>query len=182
VDTDGTTSVVPHNSICGDVDFEPPPENNHYDFELIDVSDAFGLKVLIYDGVVIGPNGDPVDPAGMPSGNSYVLGVAEGDEVWIGMTWSMETDDSVSGEDITSVWIANGPSTPDDDGLTTYVTIGHIDADYSSGIGVAFPTNELCGDLFYWLPPDLGSDGTNDLALVVDKDTGNRVWKKVCAG
>lgn len=174
-----------HNVVLGDYHFLPPPENNHFDFQIIDVSSGSGLFVLIYDGVVYGPNDDGIDPSGMPSGNSYVLGVADGDEIWVGVTFDVETDDGVSGEQVTSVWIDHGAVTPDDVFPTMYFTIGHIDVNYDGPFPVTMPVNEICGDINIWIPPDDGGpDGSssgNDLALVVDKDTGNRVWKKVCA-
>jgi hypothetical protein len=163
----------------GDLGREPPVDENHYDFEMVDASDADGPKVLIYDGVVYGPNDDGIYPDGMPSDdNNYVLPVADGDEVWLVITFDVESDDGVSGEQITSVSFDHGPTTPDDEFPTMYFTVGSVSVDEA---GVLQPINEILGDLNIWLPPDNGGDSLNDLALVVDKDTGNRVWKKVCA-
>jgi hypothetical protein len=152
---------------------------NDYNFEMFNASEPGAAKVLILDGIVYGPNDDAIDPDGMPSEDTYTLDVSDGDEIWLVITFDLEGDDGVSGENITSVSIDNGPSTPDDDGLTMYITIGNVSVDDSGDVPIVTCRNEVCGDVVIPMPPDLGGDGT-DLALVVDKDTGNRVWKKVC--
>lgn len=162
---------------------------NDYNFALFNASDEDGPKVLILDGQILSPNSNPddpmsdgtIDPDGMPSDDTYTLDVDDGDEIWVGMTWSQESDDNVSGDFITSAWLDHGPTTPDDDGLTQYITIGHVDVDINEpeSIDVVYPRNEVLGDIKIVYPPSLDSDV--DLAFVVDKDTGNKVWKKVCA-
>ncbi len=151
-----------------------------FDFKLSDASEGLQGKVAIADGVVYGPNDDGIYPDGMPANGTYELNVNNGDEIWIQVVFDEETDDHVSGENITDVSLASGPVTPDDNYLTTYFTIGHVEVDYSATRARVIPTNEICGDLFIWLPPNKETGVTNDLALVVDKDTHNRVWKKVC--
>jgi hypothetical protein len=186
-------SVLPGTATDGSADQIPPEDDlmtpwqlgdqetlNDYNFELFNASEPGAPKVLVLDGVVIGPNGDPVDPDGMPSDDTFTLDVADGDEIWLEINWSTESDDGVSGEDIDSVSIANGASTPDDSFPTTYVTIGSVSVDDSGDVPIVTCRNELCGDLLFWIPPNADPDGSNDFALVVDKDTGNRVWKKVC--
>ncbi len=188
-------SVLPGTSIDGAADEIPSEDDlmtpwqlgsqetsNDYNFELFNASEPGSPKVLVLDGVVIGPNGDPVDPDGMPSDDTFTLDVADGDEIWLEIDWSIEGDDGVSGEDITSVSIANGASTPDDSFPTTYMTIGNISVDDSGDVPIVTCRNEICGDALIWTPPYSFADpNTNDFALVVDKDTGNTVWKKVCA-
>lgn len=165
----------------------PPPfiaaggDKNEFDFKLSDASEGLQAKVSIADGVVYGPNDDGIYPDGMPASGTFELDVNDGDEIWIQVVFDIEGDDGVSGENITSVSIASGPETPADSFPTMYFTIGHVQVDYSATVARVIPTNEICGDLNIWLPPDDGGDTVNDLALVVDKDTGNRVWKKVCA-
>lgn len=161
-----------------------PTGSGRFDFALIDVSTAEdGAQVLILDGEVIGCNDDPIAPSGMPSGDTYVLPVADGDEIWQVIVWSLEADDEVSGENIESVDFDSGPVTPDDDGLTQYITIGRVSVDSGGDIPIVTATNEVCGDVNIPYPPSLDQpDPENpvDYALVVDKDTGNKVWKKVC--
>jgi len=172
--------VIPHNTVCGDVEFlPPPPDDVNFDFKLEDASDGGTAQVRIYDGVVIGPNDDPIDPSGMPTvGDGYVIGAFNGMEIWLGVQWDLETDDGVSGDNIVAVWIDSGAATPDDDYLTQYITIGNVEVEFDdfSGDAVVFPINELCGDCVIQYPPSLDSD--EPLQLVVDADTGNVVWKK----
>lgn len=168
--------VYPFNEVCGDIFWEPPRFDVHFDFQIEDASDGSSPRVRIYDGVVLNPNNDPIDPAGMPSGNSYVIGVGDGDEIWVGFLWDLETDDEVSGDNINSAWLGVGQSTPDDDYLTQYVTIGHVDVNTNDeGDVQVYPFNEVCGDIVVQYPPYLETDEL--LQLSVDKDTGNVVWK-----
>lgn len=147
--------------------------SNDFDFQMLNASDADGPKVLIRDGVVIGCNDEPIDPSGMPSGDSFVMDVNDDDEIWLVIVWDLETDDSVSGDNILSVDFDHGPSTPDDDELTQYITIGHVSVD--PGTNAVSATNEICGDVFIPYPPHLETDA--EVELVVDIDTGNIVWK-----
>ncbi len=153
---------------------------NDYNFEMFNASEPDFPKVLILDGVVIGPNDDPIDPAGMPSNDTYTFDVADGDEIWVGILWDAETDDNVSGDNIVSVWLDHGQATPDDDGLTQYITLGSVVVDDSGDVPIVSCRNEVCGDIVIQYPPHLDSP-SNDLALVVDKVTTNVVWKKVCS-
>ena len=158
-------------------------DNNQYTFKMSDASEPGVAQVLILDGQVFGPNNDGILPAGMGN-DDYILPVAGDGEIYIIITFDAEGDDGVSGEQVTSMSIAAAPETPDDDGLTMYWTIGAFSVDYSTGTPFVNTTNFQCGDVVIWLPPDLGGGGEDtdpDLALVVDKNTGNRVWKKVCA-
>jgi hypothetical protein len=157
--------------------------SNDFDFQLLNASDAEGPKVLIRDGVVIGCNDDPIDPDGMPADDSFVMPVADDDEIWLVITWSMEEDDTVSGDNINSVSFDHGAFTPDDffdeSGFTQHITIGHVSVDPDTNAVSA--TNEICGDVFIPYPPFKDDDEeTTDFALVVDMTTHNVVWKKVC--
>lgn len=148
--------------------------SNDFDFQMLNASDADGPKVLIRDGVVIGCNDDPIDPSGMPSGDSFVMSVNDDDEIWLVIVWDLETDDGVSGDNILSVDFDHGPFTPDDDELTQYITLGHVSVD--PGTNAVSATNEICGDVFIPYPPFL-YDGVDPFKLTVDKDSGNVVWK-----
>ena len=172
VDQDG---VFPVNAICGDFFIDPPVNRLNFNFQIEDASIGGQAQVRIYDGSVIGPNDDPKDPDGMPSDNSYIIPVSDGDEIWVGVQWNMETDDGVSGDNIESVWIGNGAGTPFDEGLIQYITIGHVEVGDVFGVPFVAPFNEICGDIIIEFPPSLESDEL--LQLSVDKDTKNVVWK-----
>lgn len=177
---DNIAQVYPFNEVCGDIFWNPPTVFTNFDFQLEDASSGDFPAVRVYDGVVIGPNDDPIDPAGMPSDNNTILSVNHGDEIWVGVQWDMETDDGVSGDNIEQAWIDSGPDTPDDEGLVQYITIGHVEVynyvDPVHGDYVqVFPFNEVCGDIVIQYPPSLDSEEI--LQLSVDKDTGNVVWK-----
>jgi hypothetical protein len=155
-----------------------------FNFQMFDASDALsGAQVLILDGKVLGPTFGAIFPDGMPSNDTYQLPVDNNDEIWIQVTWDLETDDSVSGDNITAVSLNHGSITPDDTfngGINQYFTIGKVAVNFSTTVPTVTPRNFFCGDLSIWLPPNKETGVTNDLALVVDKDTHNRVWKKVC--
>lgn len=170
--------VYPIQEVCGDIFWQPPSNTNHYNFELEDASEGSTALVLIRDGSVIGCNDDPIDPDGMPSDNTYILPVNDGDEIWVGVLWDLETDDGVSGDNIISVWIDRGSETPDDDYLTQYITLGHVDVNYSGdeNIATVYGFNETLGDIIIQYPPPI-QDGGDQLKLCNDKDTGNIVWK-----
>jgi hypothetical protein len=119
---------------------------NDYAFEMFNASDGGGAKVLILDGQVFGPNDDGNLPAGM-GGDDYILDVANDDEVWLVISMDFES------WDVLDVSIDHGPSTPDDDDFTLYVTIGYVSVDDSGDIPIVSPTNALCGD--YVIPTSL---------------------------
>lgn len=148
-----------------------------YDFQLIAAPDESGPKVLIRDGVVYGPNNDSgTDPAGMPADDSYTIVVGDNQEIWVGMTWDLESFE------ITSAWIESGDSTPDNgdpDSSYTYVTLGHVSVDYGNGgVPKVFPTNEVLGDIIIEVPPSPDADENTvpELVLVTDTDDGRLRW------
>jgi hypothetical protein len=175
----GMATVYPQNEVCGDVEWLPPVLPTHNTFQIVDASNGGQASVQIYDGEIIPCNGDSLYPAGMPADNSYQIDVNDGDEVWVMITWDLEADDGVSGDNVASVSIGNGQTTPDDTDLVQYITLGSVDVNFDDNNNASvFPTHEHVGDIVITYPPSLDSD--HDLALVVDKDTGNKVWKKVC--
>lgn len=149
-------------------------EENHYDFELVNASDETGAHVLIYDGVIYDPNSDGVDPDGMPSDDNYILDVDDGDEVWVGMTIDQDAGS------ITSAWIDHGPSTPDNEEGTAYITIGHVSVDFSGDIPIVTPVNEVCGDIAFDVLPITGLDDTK--SYVWGNITGTQKWIETCIG
>lgn len=176
---DTVPQVIPHNTMCGDIFFDPPPpDDTNFDFKLEDASDGSLPRVRVYDGIVIGPNeGDLFEVSGMAYGNDTILDVWDGAEVYLGITWDQEVDNAISGENIIAIWIAVAQDTPDDDGLTNYITLGNVDVSFD-GNGNAFVDcfNEVCGDVAIPYPPYLDSDQA--AYLYRDVDTGNVVWKK----
>jgi hypothetical protein len=169
-EADGSPHVMPVNTLAGDYNFQREPIDNRYSFELIDASDEFGAKVLILDGQVFGPNDDGNLPAGM-GGDDYIIGVFDGAEVYLVITVD---DDS---QNVTSVTIGVGDSTPDDTNAAGesvhYVTIGYIAIDSSGAIPIVNPTNALCGD--YTLPYELAITGTDDQGVDVEIDGANQM-------
>lgn len=144
---------------------------NDYNFEMFNASELGAAKVLILDGVVYGPNNDSgMDPDGMPSNDTYTIGVADGDEVWLGILWT--SDDPPL---ITQVWIDHGPSTPDDEEELTYVTIGNVGVDDSGDVPIVTCRNEVCGDVVIQLPPAPFTDNF----VLMSKD-GDLIWSEVC--
>lgn len=143
---DAIPQAVPHNSLCGDYYIRTLADENRYSFELLDASDNEGAKVLIMDGQVYGPNDDGTMPAGM-GGDNYILQVNDNDEIYLIIT--INNDDN----DVTSVTIAKGQSTPDDiqtkTQSTMFVTIGYcsvIPAEDEGDTPFVNTTNALCGD------------------------------------
>lgn len=167
-DTGGTgTGFSPEDNLMTPWQIGSEETLNDYNFELFNASENGAAKVLILDGVVYGPNNDSgMDPDGMPSNDTYTIDVADGDEIWIGMTWS-SSDPPI----ITSVWIDHGPSTPDDEEETTYVTIGNVSVDYSGDVPIVSCRNEVCGDVVIQLPPAPFSDN-----FVLMSKSGNLIW------
>jgi hypothetical protein len=148
--------------------FETP---NDYNFELFNASEPFAPKVLILDGVVYGPNNDSgMDPDGMPSEDTYTIDVADEDEIWLGLLWTSDDPPIIS-----QVWIDHGPSTPDDEEETTYVTIGNVSVDDSGDVPIVTCRNEVCGDVVIQLPPQPFSDNF----VLMAKD-GFLIWAEVC--
>lgn len=143
-------------------------DDNHYEFEILNSSEQGEAKVLIYDGVVFGPNGDGIVPDGMGDGG-YELTVEDEDEIWVGINWDREN------ATINNAWLDHGISTPDDEGDNTYVTIGSVFVDYSGDVPVVTPANAVCGDIFIDLPPGQDSDA-EELVLVKDTDDGTVRW------
>jgi hypothetical protein len=178
VDYSGAIPVCsPTNFVCGDYILRPTPPTNRYSFQLLDASDNEGAKVRIFDGQLFGPNDDGY-PSGMPSGDDYILGIGgDGFEVWVGYTY----DDS-SGL-ITSRFIDQGPSTPDNKAGTAYVTLGAVGVDTSSAIPVCKPTNFQCGDIIIGMLPTDGLDTSKRWVWMFDPTTdGNQKWVDLCPG
>jgi hypothetical protein len=150
-----------NNTWCGDVnnDLVIP---DHYSFQMIDASDEGAAKVLIFDGQVFGPNDSGTLPDGMGN-DDYILDVNDADEIWLVIT--QDTDSN----DVTSISINHGSSTPDDIDGTRYVTIGAVSIDFTNAVPAVFCANFLCGD--YSIPgplsvtDDQGSFGGTDGAV-----------------
>lgn len=149
VNVDPESDLIVRNSLCGDFDFEPPPEQSggSYAFQMLNASDINGPKVLILDGQVFGVNDDGILPTGM-GGDNFILSVFNNDEVFLIITIDPDTGST------TSVTINRGTGTPGDTTSTKYVTIGYIALDSS---GIVHPTNALCGD--YTIPYALSVTG-----------------------
>jgi len=178
-DTGGSADEIdPEFDLMTPWQFGSTEEENHYNFEMTNASDEDGPKVLIYDGVVYGPNEDSgIDPAGMPSDDNYVLDVEDDQEVFLGITWDLDN------ARITSVWIDVDDVTPDNgspDSSYTYITIGHTKVNYPDdmgGMSVVFPHNETCGDVVIEVPPSQDvSEDVPELVLVQDTDDGTIRW------
>jgi hypothetical protein len=169
--TDGSADEIPsEDDMMTPWQLGTAEEENHYAFELINASDTEGAKVLIYDGQIFGPNDlGSIDPAGMPSDDSYILAVQDQDEIWLGINWD------IAGAIINNAWIDHGPATPDNEGDNVYVTIGYADVDTSGAIPIVYPTNALCGDLIFQLPIEPETDNF----VLMAKD-GKLVWAEVC--
>ncbi len=144
-----------------------------FNFKILDASDTDGIaQVLIQDGVIWAPNNsDSVSPDGMPSEDTYELEVDDGDEIWVGMSWTRGDTPTLD-----SAYIDHGPTTPDDSGDNTYITIGYVFVDYGTGgVPTVFPSNTYCGDIIIEIPP--AQDSAADfLVLVQDTDDGTRHW------
>lgn len=180
-DTGGSGSPIPGQSdLMTPWSFGPTNETKgDYDFEFFDASSQEeGAQLLILDGVVIGPNDDPVDPQDMPSNDTFTIPVNDGDEVWMEVQWDLEGDDAVSGDNIVSCSISAGANTPDDSGLIQYITMGSVTVDTGGPVPIISTKNEICGDIEIPYPPFIFDDPNEEIfQLSVDKDTGNVVWK-----
>lgn len=104
-------------------------------FHIQDVSVKGAPKVRIYYGTV-----NNRAPVGMSDGDEppYVIGVSNGQKIWVGLTWDTNTSA------ITSLWIATGTNVPQDTKTkngTYYKVLGTVDVDTSGAIPVVY-----CGD------------------------------------
>lgn len=133
-------------------------DNNHYEFEAIDFSDEEGAKVLIYDGLVYGPNDDGQMPDGMTGGDDYVAGPFSSDaEVWLEIWVNFDS------WNITSININWGSETPEDNDSTIFVTICFVGVEYPSDPPfISFVrdiSNAICGD--YVVNPGVSVTGND---------------------
>jgi len=151
-----------------------PADGVRFSFRLSDASEPGTALVLILDGVVYDPNSDGIDPSGMPSGDTYQLEVADGDEIWAECTLDQSTGT------ITSVSLNNGAATPDNAGGIAYKTIGHVKVDSSGATPVVTPTNEICGDIVFEVLPTTGLDEDKNWIWGFDSSDGNQKWIAVC--
>ncbi len=150
--------------------------SNDYSFKMVDASTAIdGARVLIFDGQLFGPN-DEGYPSGMPSDDTYILPIGgDGYEVWVGYTY-----DESSGL-ITSRFIDQGPSTPDNFSGQAYVTLGAVSVNFSGAVPVCKPTNFTCGDIIIEVLPTDALDSSKNWAWAVDlMGDGNQKWMEIC--
>jgi hypothetical protein len=107
--------------------------SNIYAFQM---DSAGATQILIHDGQVSSNGGSGVFPSGMGSDN-FTLTVADGDQVWVEVTYDTTT------LAITSATIANGAAIPDSSLGDAYFLLGYVNI----ASGATVPHNTQCGDI-----------------------------------
>lgn len=123
----------------------PSVISNIYSFQMDDATDNEGAKVLIHDGEVSTNGGDGMLPDGMGNDDFILTINADGDDVWVEVTYDTGT------LDITSLTIGTGTGIPDSSLGNAYVLLGYVtfgNLNPKTGFPTSTdPHNTQCGDI-----------------------------------